>query len=218
MIRRIVIAISIILCFMIPCIVHAEVYKWIDEKGTLHFTDDESTIPDKYRQQAEKVILPEGSKFIEGGSQTNRPAEDTIPGSLGQDISLWFNGVINTVGTGQISVTGEGKDMVFLMTQDTKIQTGDEKSVSASELKYGRPVTIEYVKKDEENVARTVRVTILQEKVTNPLEEQVGGAGQQQNPSDVQKDVWKEKKEHQQPKPPNWPQVPKKPSGEVPKK
>ena len=95
MIRRIVIAISVILCFTIPCIVHAEVYKWIDEKGTLHFTDDESAIPDKYRKQVEKVILPEGSKFIEEGRQTSRPAGDTVPGSVGQDQSLWFSGVIN---------------------------------------------------------------------------------------------------------------------------
>jgi hypothetical protein len=210
MIRRIVIAIIVILCFTIPCLVHAEVYKWIDEKGTLHFTDDESTIPDKYRQQAEKITLPEGSKFIEEGGQTSRPTGDTISGSVGQDISLWFSGVINEVGTGQISVTGEGKDMIFLITQDTKIQTGDEKNVSASELKYGRPVTIEYVKKYAENVARSIKVTILQETPSNPTEEQVGGAGQQQNPSDVQKDVWQEKKEHQQPKPPNWPALPKK--------
>ena len=210
MIRRIVIAISIILCFMIPCIVHAEVYKWIDEKGTLHFTDDESTIPEKYRQQAEKIILPEGSKFIEGGGQTSRPAEDTIPGLVGQDISLWFSGVINKVGTGQISVTGEGKDMVFLMTQDTKIQTGDEKNVSASELKYGRPVTIEYVKKDAENVARSIRVTILQSEPANDRVDQQGGAGQLQNPSAVQKEVWNEKKDRQIPQPPDLPKVPKK--------
>ena len=166
--KRIVIAISIILCLTIPCIVHAEVYKWIDEKGTLHFTDDESAIPDKYRKQAEKVILPEGSKFIEGGGQTSPPAENTIAGSVGQDISveqgisLWFSGLIKKVGAGQISVTGEGKDVVFLISQDTKIQTGDEKIVSASELKDGRPVIIEYVKKGEENVVRTIRVTILQ--------------------------------------------------------
>jgi hypothetical protein len=211
MIKRIVMAISIILCFTIPCIVQADVYKWVDEKGTLHFTDDESTIPDKYREQAEKVDLPEGSKFIEGGGQTSRPAEGTIPGSEGQDTSLWFSGVINTVGTGQISVTGEGKNMIFLMTQDTKIQTSDEKNVSAGELLYGRPVTIEYVKRGEENVARTIRVTLVQEKPSNPTEEQVGGAGQQQNPSDVQKDVWDEKKKLQQQKPPNWPQLPKNP-------
>jgi hypothetical protein len=163
MIGRIFIAISLILCFTIPCIVNAEVFKWIDEKGTLHFSDDESAIPEKYREQAEKVTLPEGSKFIEGGGgPTNPPAKYAMEESVEQDTSLWFSGLIKKAGMGQISVTGEGKDIVFLMTQNTKIKTGDEKIVPASELKDGRPVIIEYVKKGEENVARSIRVTILQ--------------------------------------------------------
>jgi clan AA aspartic protease (TIGR02281 family) len=32
---------------------HGEMYKWVDEKGTVHFTDDLSSIPEKYRQDAE---------------------------------------------------------------------------------------------------------------------------------------------------------------------
>jgi clan AA aspartic protease (TIGR02281 family) len=30
-----------------------EMYKWVDEKGTVHFTDDLSSIPEKYRQDVE---------------------------------------------------------------------------------------------------------------------------------------------------------------------
>lgn len=30
---------------------NAEIYKWVDEKGTLHFTEDPSTIPEKYRDK-----------------------------------------------------------------------------------------------------------------------------------------------------------------------
>jgi hypothetical protein len=37
----------------LPC-VSAEIFKWVDEKGTTHFTEDESAIPEKYRQQVEK--------------------------------------------------------------------------------------------------------------------------------------------------------------------
>jgi hypothetical protein len=36
---------------MIPFSIHAEVYKWIDVKGTIHFTDDESNIPSSYRDR-----------------------------------------------------------------------------------------------------------------------------------------------------------------------
>ena len=37
--------------FMIPSLIHAEVYKWIDKKGNIHFTDDYSNIPSSYREQ-----------------------------------------------------------------------------------------------------------------------------------------------------------------------
>ncbi len=32
---------------------YAEMYKWVDEKGTVHFTDDPSNIPEKYQGDAE---------------------------------------------------------------------------------------------------------------------------------------------------------------------
>src|SRR4030043_557337 len=32
---------------------YGELYKWVDEKGTVHFTDDLSSIPVKYRHDAE---------------------------------------------------------------------------------------------------------------------------------------------------------------------
>ena len=44
---------------------HAEVFKWVDEKGTVHFTDDPATIPEKYRDKAnsrtteEELMTPE---------------------------------------------------------------------------------------------------------------------------------------------------------------
>jgi clan AA aspartic protease (TIGR02281 family) len=39
-----------------------EMYKWVDEKGTVHFTDDLSSIPEKYRQDIETRKPPkEGS-------------------------------------------------------------------------------------------------------------------------------------------------------------
>jgi len=32
-----------------------EVYRWIDEKGTIHFTDDVSKIPEKFRREAQGI-------------------------------------------------------------------------------------------------------------------------------------------------------------------
>jgi aspartyl protease family protein len=38
--------------------VRAEMYKWVDEKGTVHFTDDLSSIPEKYRKGVEERKTP----------------------------------------------------------------------------------------------------------------------------------------------------------------
>ena len=39
-----------------------DVYKWVDEKGTVHFSEDESSVPEKYRDQLEKKSLAEESQ------------------------------------------------------------------------------------------------------------------------------------------------------------
>lgn len=36
-----------------------EVYRWTDEKGTIHFTDDESKIPKPYSDQVERIEVQE---------------------------------------------------------------------------------------------------------------------------------------------------------------
>jgi hypothetical protein len=38
-----------------------EVYRWVDEKGTVHFADDLSLVPEKYREQVQKRTPPEKS-------------------------------------------------------------------------------------------------------------------------------------------------------------
>jgi len=36
-----------------------EVYQWVDEKGTVHFADDLSLVPERYREQVQKKSPPE---------------------------------------------------------------------------------------------------------------------------------------------------------------
>jgi len=38
---------------------HAEIFKWVDEKGTVHFTEDPATIPEKYREKVKARIMEE---------------------------------------------------------------------------------------------------------------------------------------------------------------
>ena len=39
-----------------------EVYKWVDQKGTIHFSEDESSIPEAYTRQLEKKSVPDEAK------------------------------------------------------------------------------------------------------------------------------------------------------------
>ncbi len=58
--RMLISAIAILLGqFLIFPFASAEIFKWVDDKGTIHFTEDESAVPEKYRQQTEKRPLPE---------------------------------------------------------------------------------------------------------------------------------------------------------------
>ncbi len=43
---------------------YGDVYKWVDEKGTLHFTDDLSKIPEKYRPEVETIKKPKEKETI----------------------------------------------------------------------------------------------------------------------------------------------------------
>jgi clan AA aspartic protease (TIGR02281 family) len=49
---RIILLCITLLAISIPSS-YAEMYKWVDDKGTVHFTDDLSTIPERYREDAE---------------------------------------------------------------------------------------------------------------------------------------------------------------------
>jgi len=39
-----------------------DIYRWVDEKGTVHFAEDESGVPEEYRDQLEKKSTEEDSK------------------------------------------------------------------------------------------------------------------------------------------------------------
>ncbi len=185
---------------MVPFLVYAEVYKWVDEKGTVNFTDDYSTIPEKYGQQVERSSLLEASKPMTEGEKTGSKAVGIpLPSSAVRDIPLFFSGMISTLGSGTIAVTGEGKDMVFLVSEDTSIKTDYGQRVSFSELKNGRPVTVEYIKKGDDNHAQSIKVSLLEAGATNANVDNQGGPGKMQNPGETQKSVWGSQKGHKLP-------------------
>ena len=55
-----------------------EVYKWTDEKGTVHLTDDKKQIPERYSDQVETISVPD--KYEE----PSRPLEQTVYPSISE--------------------------------------------------------------------------------------------------------------------------------------
>lgn len=48
------------LSYLLPCYVSSgEVYKWVDDKGTVNLTDDPKNIPEKFRDQLVTISVPD---------------------------------------------------------------------------------------------------------------------------------------------------------------
>jgi predicted ribosome quality control (RQC) complex YloA/Tae2 family protein len=59
--KRMAMVLWVIIFFslLISQFIHAEIYKWVDEKGTVHFTEDPATIPEKYREKTQSRTTEE---------------------------------------------------------------------------------------------------------------------------------------------------------------
>lgn len=55
--------------------VYAEIYKWTDDKGGVHFTEDPSTIPEKYRDKVKSRETEEDGMTIEQRGQEKERSE-----------------------------------------------------------------------------------------------------------------------------------------------
>jgi hypothetical protein len=102
--------IAVLILLFVACPSRAkEIYKWVDEKGTVHFAEDESSVPEKYREQLEKKSMKEDSKAPkvrkqDGKGAKNQPAvkekerininkiEGDVIESVKTILSLWKDG------------------------------------------------------------------------------------------------------------------------------
>ena len=73
---------------MIPFSVHAEVYKWIDDKGIIHFTDDYSNVPSSYRERFKVEVR----KDIREEETPSRPQETIGRGKKEQSKAVLYGG------------------------------------------------------------------------------------------------------------------------------
>jgi len=156
----------------IPFFVHAEFYKWIDEKGDVHFTDDYSKIPEKHRPAAETQRLREDPKETSPSSVEKKPTPALAPKDPEPAVQKKvsepavqktlpalpeaFEGVISKLDDfGKSFVaTGEKGTMTFLISRDTKIIDELGKEQHFEELKRrmetnpstGVPVSVKYIR------------------------------------------------------------------------
>jgi chromosome segregation ATPase len=66
----------------------AQVYKWVDEKGVTHFTDDMTQVPEKHRPMAEGVQAPqenEATRAEEELAPKKKEVSDTDQLGRGED-------------------------------------------------------------------------------------------------------------------------------------
>jgi len=198
--NKVLIATFIISFLMIPFLTHAEVYKWVDDKGTIHFTDDYSNIPEKYLPLAEVQESPE-----EGPAPISKEKVAPVPAprrseSPELETPRLFSGLISGVDNSErsIAVTADGREMVFAVSEETIIRTDTGKRLPFSELRNGGPVMIEYIEKGGELQARSVTVSILEAGATNAVgDNQAPGPGQLENPGKAQQGVWDDQQSHQ---------------------
>jgi hypothetical protein len=203
--KSVLVVLFIIGLMMAPILIHAEVYKWVDEKGTVHFTEDNSTIPEKYGQQVEKIYLPEGPKPTTEGEKTEgKRAGTLLPSPGAQEMLLLFSGLISRVEGGLIAVTQGGLEMVFTVLEDTTIKTDQGQNLSFNQLQNGSSVTIEYIKKGEENQARSITMIPVQAGNPNLAPSQKDDWQGKQSGKDIQDGDWKGKQSAQDIQKPLW--------------
>lgn len=79
-----------LLIFLISQVSFAQVYKWVDEKGVTHFTDDMTQVPEKYRPRTESIETPQEKEDakIEGEIAPEKK-QDSFKDRLGRGEDYW---------------------------------------------------------------------------------------------------------------------------------
>jgi clan AA aspartic protease (TIGR02281 family) len=126
--KMVILFIIILIGFASPG--YGEVYRWVDEKGVLHFADDLSKVPEKYRPDAE-MLKPSkeiSSPEIKGktkGPQTSLPTPTTsepqgFEVNLFRQYELWLAEVILNERVKRHLVVDSGSSFILISQQTAK--------------------------------------------------------------------------------------------------
>jgi clan AA aspartic protease (TIGR02281 family) len=120
--------IVILIVFTSPA--YGEMYKWVDERGTLHFADDLSKVPEKYRPDAEILKAPDESpsqemmeRKMESPVSLSPP---TTPENKGFEVDLfrrhelWLTEVILNERVKRYLVIDSGASFILISQQTAK--------------------------------------------------------------------------------------------------
>ncbi len=75
--------------FFCTSIALAETYKWMDEKGNAHYTDDFTQIPEKHRSSVKKLEVGETAEPPKKGADTPLAKEAPARDRLGRGEDYW---------------------------------------------------------------------------------------------------------------------------------
>ncbi len=126
--KIIILFVAILIIF--PSLGNGEMYKWVDEKGTLHFADDLSRVPEKYRPDAETLKPPKENSFPEMREKTKEAMPSLPPvissESKGFEINLfrrhevWLAEVVLNERVKRHLVVDSGSSFMLISQQTAK--------------------------------------------------------------------------------------------------
>lgn len=86
--RKIILILS--LSFFISAPLSAQIYRWVDDRGAVYFTDDITKIPEKYRPRVERIGVSEEKLEIKiEGEASIKKKEDIYKDQLGRGEEYW---------------------------------------------------------------------------------------------------------------------------------
>jgi len=88
---KIISLLTILTALLFAQLSSAQVYKWVDEKGSVHFTDDFLQIPEKYRLKTEQMEIKEKKlePKAQGDGLSANKKEEAYKDRMGRGEDYW---------------------------------------------------------------------------------------------------------------------------------